>query len=138
MPHCLKCNSAETVKNGHAKGKARWKCKICSYQFIRTTARGKPLETKLMSVLLYCHGVSLNAIAGIYKVRTSSVLRWVRDFAKRHYEKPKPDGRLLVMELDEMWHYLQKKHKSSGSGRHWIVIPENSSTGNAAIVLPKP
>ena len=38
-----------------------------------------------MSVLLYCHGVSLNAIAGRYKVRTSSVLRWVREFAKQHY-----------------------------------------------------
>ncbi|MGH8500839.1 MAG: transposase-like zinc-binding domain-containing protein, partial [Methylococcales bacterium] len=27
MSHCPKCSSKQTVKNGHAKGKPRWKCK---------------------------------------------------------------------------------------------------------------
>jgi transposase-like protein len=138
MPECPRCGHGDTVKNGHAKGKTRWKCKSCQRQFTRLEPRGHSLETKLMSVLLYCHGVSLNAIAGIYKVRTSSVLRWVRAFAQRHYEKPSPEGRTVVMELDEMWHYLEKKHKNSGSGRLWIALPENSSTGNVVIALRKP
>ena len=135
MPKCPKCGCEHTVKNGHAKGNPRWKCRGCSRQFTRLTPRGKPLETKLMCVLLYCHGVSLNAIAGIYKVQTSSVLRWVRDFARTHYEKPQPQGRTIIMELDEMWHYLGKKHKSSGSGKLWIAIAENSSTGSAVIAV---
>jgi transposase-like protein len=136
MSECPKCHHCKTVKNGHAKGKPRWKCKGCGCQFTRITPRGKPLEVKLMCVLLYCHGLSMNALAGIYKVRASSVLRWVRDFANQHYEKPKPDGRTIIMELDEMWHYLGKKHKSSGYGRLWIAIPENSSTGSVVIGLP--
>ncbi|MGH8558887.1 MAG: IS1/IS1595 family N-terminal zinc-binding domain-containing protein [Methylococcales bacterium] len=135
MSHCPKCSSKQTVKNGYAKGKPRWKCKDCGYQFTRLSPRGKPLEMKLMCVLLYCHGVSLNALAGIYQVATSSVLRWVRTFAKQHYEKPMPAGRTIVMELDEMWHYLEKKHGNSGSGRLWIVIPENSSIGSVVIGL---
>jgi len=135
MPECGRCGSGQTVKNGQARGKPRWKCKECNRQFTRQTPRGKPLETKLMCVLLYCHGVSLNALAGLYKVHSSSVLRWVRDFARTHYEKPQPQGRAIVMELDEMWHYLEKKHKNSGYGKLWIVIPENSSTGSVAIGL---
>jgi transposase len=135
MPQCPGCGNESTVKNGHAKGKPRWKCKGCGRQFTRLTPRGKPLATKLMCVLLYCHGISLNAIAGIYQVRASSVLRWVRDFARAHYEKPQPQGRAIIMELDEMWHYLQKKHRNSGSGRLWIAIPENSSTGSAVIAV---
>src|ERR1700722_301020 len=135
MPNCPKCGNEQTVKNGHAKGKPRWKCKGCGRQFTRLTPRGQPLEKKLMSALLYCHGVSFNAIAGIYKVETSSVLRWVRAFAKQHYEKPEPNGRTIVMELDELWHYLGKKRKNSGFGKLWIVIPENSSTGNAVIAV---
>ena len=137
MPNCPRCNSEHCVKNGHARGQARWKCKECLRQFTRLTPRGKPLETKLMSVLLYCHGLSLNAIAGIYKVNVSSVLRWVRSFAKQHYEKPNPEGRTIVMELDEMWHYLKKKETNSGSGKLWIALLENSSTGSVAIALER-
>jgi len=138
MPDCPVCGDEKTVRNGSAKGKPRWKCKGCGLQFTRFQPRGHSLETKLTSVLLYCHGVSLNAIAGIYKVHASSVLRWVRTFARRHYEKPSPDGRTIIMELDEMWHYLEKKRKNCGSGKLWIVIPENSSTGSAVIGLGKP
>lgn len=100
MSDCPKCKSAETVKNGHAKGKPRWKCNTCCHQFPRTTPRGKPLATKLMCVFLSCHGVSMNALAGIYKVQASSVLRWVRAFAKQHYEKPKHEGRTIIMQAE--------------------------------------
>jgi transposase len=138
MSTCPKCGSAEAIKNGRVQGKARWKCKNCGCQFTRSTPRGKPLEMKLMCVLLYCHGVSFNALANLYEVAASSVMRWVRTFAKAHYEKPKPEGRVIVMELDELWHYLEKKHKSSGSGKRWIVIPGSCSTGSAVIALQKP
>lgn len=88
-----------------------------------------------MCVLLSCHGVSCNALAGLYTVHTSSVLRWVRAFAKKHAGKPQPDGRVLVLEMDEMWHDVQKKQQNSGSGKLWIAIAENSSTGSAVIDL---
>lgn len=88
-----------------------------------------------MSVLLYCHGVSLHAIAGIYNVHTSSVLRWVRAFARTHYQTPQPQGRTIIMELDEMGHYLEKKHQNSGSGKLWIAIAAPSLTGSAVIAV---
>lgn len=78
-------------------------------------------------------GHSLNAIARIYGVATSTVMRWVRDFAEKTYEKPSP-GEAVIIELDEMWHYLHSKKTNYGSGKLIVAIPVNSLTGNVAIV----
>jgi IS1 family transposase len=37
------------------------------------------------------------------------VLTWSRDIAKAYYEKPEPTGRTIILQLDEMWHYLKTK-----------------------------
>ena len=69
------------------------------------------MRDKVLAVLLYMHGLSLNAIAKLLKVSTPVVLKWVRKFARENYEKPKP-GSAVVIEVDEMWHYLQKKEQA--------------------------
>ena len=69
-----------------------------------------------MAILLYTLGLSFNAIARIYGVATSTVMRWVRDFAEKTYEKPSP-GEAVIIELDEMWHYLHSKKTNYGSGK---------------------
>jgi transposase len=69
------------------------------------------MRDKVLAVLLYMHGLSLNAIAKLLKVSTPAVLKWVRKFARENYEKPKP-GSAVVIEVDEMWHYLQKKEQA--------------------------
>ncbi|WP_368044403.1 helix-turn-helix domain-containing protein [uncultured Desulfovibrio sp.] len=48
-----------------------------------------------MAILLYTLGLSFNAIARIYGVATSTVMRWVRNCAEKTYEKPSP-GRLSL------------------------------------------
>jgi len=60
-------------------------------------------------------------------------MRWVRDFAEKTYEKPSP-GEAVIIELDEMWHYLHSKKTNYGSGKLIVAIPVNSLTGNVAIV----
>jgi IS1 family transposase len=39
------------------------------------------------------------------------VLNWIRAVANQHYEKPTPTGSLIVIELDEMWHYLKNRRQ---------------------------
>jgi IS1 family transposase len=40
------------------------------------------------------------------------VRTWIRGLATDYDEKPEPTGRTIVLQLDEMWHYLTKKrHK---------------------------
>ena len=136
-PHCPKCTSAEVSKNGKIKGVQRYKCKQCQYQFTRTTPRGRSATEKALAITLYLMGVSMNAIGRLLKVSTPAVLSWIRKFALDTYEKPEP-AHPVVIELDEMWHFLNSKKTKSGFGKPIVVIPVNSLTGNVegAIRLP--
>ena len=43
-------------------------------------------------------------------------------------------GEAVIIELDEMWHYLHSKKTNYGSGKLIVARPVNSLTGNVAIV----
>ena len=77
----------------------------------------------------------MNALARMFQVRTSSILKWIKKFAREHYEKPEPKGKAIVMELDEMWHYVKKSSASSGYGRLLIMIQDNCLIGDVGIVI---
>lgn len=136
--HCPQCNTEKIVKNGFVKGRQRFKCKECKYQFTNLSKeRGKPLWMKLEAVLMYMSGLSMNATAKLLDVSAQSVLNWVRDFGEANYEKPAPAS-AIVVELDELWHFIQKKKESFGSGKHMTVLMADSSTGNWEVVIVKP
>ena len=109
MDGCPKCHSDRLVNNGSATGKPKKQCKQCGYQFTRTTPRGKPLTTKINAVLFYLSGISMHRIAFLLRVSAQSVLNWIRAFAKEHEQKPEPTGKTIILELDEVWHYLKTK-----------------------------
>lgn len=135
--HCPQCKATDIIKNGFVKGRQRFKCKHCNYQFTkRSQERGKPLWMKLEAVLMYLSGMSMNAAAQILGVSAQSVLNWVREFGEANYEKPVPES-AIVIELDELWHFIQSKKTSYGSGKHMSVILGDSSTGNWEIVIVK-
>jgi transposase len=50
----------------------------------------------------------MNALGKRFGVRTSSVWKWIRRYAIAHAEKPTPTGKAIVMEVDDMWHFLKK------------------------------
>ena len=128
-PPCPKCQSIEVVKNGKVQGKQRYKCKSCSLQFTRLTPRGRPAQEKAMAVTLYTLGLSIRAIARLIGVSPTAVLKWIKTFAKTHYEKPAP-GDAIIVELDEMWHYLGSKKTRYGSGKLIVEKLESLLTGN--------
>ena len=128
-PPCPKCQSIEVVKNGKVQGKQRYKCKSCSLQFTRLSPRGRPAQEKAMAVTLYTLGLSIRAIARLIGVSPTAVLKWIKTFAKTHYEKPAP-GDAIIVELDEMWHYLGSKKTSYGSGKLIVEKLESLLTGN--------
>src|SRR4051812_12900278 len=120
---CPACGGSGLIKSGHACGRQRWRCKGCGRQFTRITPRGKPAAMKAAAVELYGTGLSLNAIGKRLGVSAQSVMRWVRDHARDRCPKPVPTGRTVVVELDEVWHFVQKKPASSGSGRRSSAAP---------------
>ena len=135
-PACPRCKSMEVVKNGKVEEKQRVKCKKCSFQFTRLTPRGRPAKDKVLAVTLYISGLSMNAIAKLLEVSTPTVLDWIRNFAKKNYEKPAP-GDAIVVELDEMWHYLNLKKTNFGYGKLIVEKLDSLLTGNAEIEISK-
>ncbi len=135
---CKRCGSAEHVKNGLMRGKQRYLCKACGLSFTDTPARGKPLAMKAAAVLLYVSGLSMNRTAKLLGVSTPTVQAWLEQFAAAYAQKPEPQGRAVVIELDEMWHYLKKSPSRSGFGKLGIVLQASWWTGSAAVVIRPP
>ena len=130
-----RCGGEEQSKNGFMRGEQRYRCKGCGLNFTDTPPRGMPLQVKVTAVLLYVSGLSMNRTAKLLGVSTPSVMAWIERFAKEHARKPEPEGRAVVVELDEMWHYLKKKPASSGYGRLGIVLQADWLTGSAAVAI---
>jgi len=136
---CTKCGSENTFKSGFIKGEQRYKCKNCNRQFVPTRHHGKTQTTKLIATLLYINGLSLRTIAQLTNVSATAVLKWVRQYTPKSYEKQKPqiNASAVVIELDETWHhYLQKKKITGfGFGKHLVTLPVGSLTGNAGLAI---
>ncbi len=133
-----RCGSEEWVKNGLMRGKQRYRCKGCGLNFTDAPPRGMPLAMKVTAVLLYLSGLSMNRTAKLLGVSTPSVMTWIEQFAKTYAQKPEPEGRAVVVELDEVWHYLKTSGTSSGCGRLGIVLQGAWLTGNAGVVTEPP
>lgn len=135
--HCRKCGSEAFVKNGFMAGAQRYKCKHCGFQFTRETPHGKPMRDKILALILYLSGLSMNMIGKIVGVSGQSVMRWIKMF----YEKFINDdiqSKIEEIEIDEMVSYINKKKITSGSGKLLIITLEDLSVGNVVIVVPKP
>ena len=133
---CKKCGATEHSKNGFIKGHQRYKCKNCGYQFVPTLQKGFDEQTKLIACLLYINGLSFRTIAGLLNTSATSILSWVRKFALQHYKKSQPASEAVVIQLDEMRHFLHLKKTSFGYGKHIVLVQYNAS--NVAMVIPLP
>ena len=100
---CKRCGSGRYVKNGFMKGLQRYRCKACGLNLTDTPPRGMPLRVKVTAVLPYLSGLSMNRTAKLLGVSTPSVMAWIEQFAEAYPQKPEPEGRALVAELDEVW-----------------------------------
>ena len=135
---CKRCGSEEQVKNGLMRSKQRYRCKACGLNFTDTPARGKPLAMKATAVLLYVSGLSMNRTAKLLGVSTPTIQAWLEQFAAAYAQKPEPEGRAVVIELDEMWHYVKNSQSHFGSGKLGIVLQASWWTGSAAVVTRPP
>lgn len=136
--HCRKCGSEAFTKNGFVAGTQRYKCKQCGFQFTRETSHGKPMKDKILALILYLSGMSMNMIGKIVGVSTQSVMRWINMFYEKFAANDESQSNIEEIEVDEMVSYITKKKITSGSGKLLIITLENLSAGNVVIVVPKP
>ena len=123
LPPCPRCGSRRLIRFGIVAGKQRRRCKRCRYQFTRPDGHGTPEPTKRAAVSLYGYGLSFNTVAHLLGTTAQSVLRWVCGYVDHHCSKP-PPGEAVVIELDEMWHFLQRK-----DNKVWIWKAYDRATG---------
>ena len=136
---CKRCGSRHCVLNGKVRGKQRYKCKECGYNFVRGDSRQKiGAVGKSLAILLYGSGnVSYGFIARLFGVSRTTVLRWVRKAASC-ITKPVAEAHVKEVEIDEMWHFIGKKSKKYGYGGRWTVLQIGPSDGILVLVLLKP
>src|SRR3954454_20057324 len=106
---CKRCGSEERVRNGFMKGLQRYRCKACGLNITDTPPRGMPLRIKVAAGILYLSGVSMHRTPTLLGVSPPSVMTWIERFAEAYALKPEPEGRAVVVELDEMWPFLKKR-----------------------------
>ena len=131
---CKKCGSSQLVKNGNKNGNPYYKCKECGKQFSNSVVDISKLKSN--AVVLYCVGLSFRTIGLLLGYTHVCILQWVRELAEQNYSKPIPKGNIII-ELDEMWHFLHQKKTNCGFGRHIAAKLDNLLTGNPETEVPK-
>ena len=118
---CKHCGSGSFVKNGMAHGRQRYLCKACGRSFTATPARGKPPAMKALAVLLYALGnASQGIIARLLGVSHVAVYKWVRA-AGEDTPAPSATSSSGIVQVDEMWHFVDGKKTRFGSGGPTIL-----------------
>ena len=132
---CKRCGAIDYVKNGIVRGMQRYHCRSCGCNFTMTAPRGKPPAMKALALLLYAMGnMSFCSIARILGVSDVAILNWVRAEA-RNLPKPAANAGQVIITLDEMWHFLQKKLTSCGFGGPMTLLSGEPSTGLLVAVM---
>ena len=97
------------MKNGIVRGMRRHRCEACGRDFTMMPPKGKPPRMKALALMLYAMGdMSFRGIARIPGISDVTVLNWVRDAARRLPEPSAAAGTVIVT-LDEIWHFLEKR-----------------------------
>jgi hypothetical protein len=78
------------------------------------------------------------ALSQMFGVHSSSILKWIRRVATGRSVKPDPTRKAIVMQLDEMWHFLKKNAASVGSETLALALQASSLTGNVGVVIRQP
>ena len=140
MITCKNCQTTNTVKNGFVRGKQRYKCYACGYNFVLGDAR-HPHTTevkKALSILLYSLGkASFGFIAKLFGVSRTTAYYWIRDAASQ-IEEPTIAGDIQEIEFDEMWHFIQSKKERFGLSKRWIVAQGELLPGYLVVVMLQP
>ena len=136
---CKKCFSLNFVRSGHTRGHQRYKCRDCGCQFTNTKPRGVSPLLRNLGVILYAHhGVSMMGIAKLFKVSTVAVLKWIRQASDKiapSLSSSSTGSQAEIIQVDEMWHFINGKKTKFGSGEQWTGYHVNLLDGTSVIVL---
>ena len=92
-----------------------------------------PVEKRIECIRLYLEGVGFRGIERLTGVSHVTVMRWVHrlgDRIEQLREKAGEVEEVSIMEIDEMWHFVQKKRTNVGSGLPMTGTEDGSAVSN--------
>ena len=138
--NCKKCGGNSYHKSGRMNSKQRYRCKICGCFFTEGDARVKYNDNeRFLAITLFRKGLSLRSIAEIVGTNNVTILNWVRNIGTYVKEQilSQPieiSESLDVIEIDEMWHYVQKNKENYGFGL-LTLVPKRASLQSKSVLV---
>ena len=140
---CKRCQSEKSTKAGKMNCKQRYRCKDCGYHFTSEDGRVKyGANDRFVALTLYRKGLSLRSIAEIIGTSNVLILYWIRNIGRFVQETVlsrsfSASEEMDIIEIDEMWHYVQKNAKKYGYGLLTLVANKESLPVKSALVVPQ-
>ena len=134
---CKNCNGGKISKNGIVRGKQRYKCKECGYNFVVGDERtnDRVIALKALVVLFYALAKgSYNMLGTIFGRNRSLIYRWIKE-AGMSLGEPPIDGEIKEIEFDEMWHFIGSKKTNFGSSKLLTAVRGKLSAGYSVVVM---
>jgi transposase-like protein len=125
--NCPKCKSSEKVKSGKMNGKQRYKCKKCGCNFsVEKRSTEKSDEKKKLALQLYLEGLGFRAIGRILDINFVTIYYWIKKWGE-NVSLPKSEDPVEIVELDEIYSFVQHKKTITGFGLLLIDL-ENATS----------
>lgn len=119
---CPKCQSRHIVKSGVVKGRQRFSCRDCNYNFT-VFKEGKQIDPYyvIKALQLYIEGVSLREIERLIGVSHVSVLNWVKKYRVQAPENVEYRPTYKVLKHAELLAFIGNREAIRDSG---MIITE--------------
>ena len=125
MKECKFCGGKKLVKNGIVRDLQRYRCNECKKNQVLGDRRMKySNKIRYLALAMYLNSAGFRSIGRVLQVPFQLVHSWVRkagelvenEIAKR----PNPAREIDILEMDELYTYIQKKSGKPEYGLLWI------------------
>lgn len=114
---CPKCTSEDIAKSGVVKGRQRFRCKQCNYNFT-VLKEGKNIDPYyvIKALQLYIEGVTFREIERILGISHVSVMNWVKKYHIKAPENYEYRPTYKVLSHAELVHFFSNKDALTSAG----------------------
>lgn len=125
MKECKFCDGKKLVKNGIVRDLQRYRCNKCKKNQVLGDRRVKySNKIRHLALAMYLNNAGFRCIGRVLQVPFQLVHSWVRkagDLVENEVAKrSNPAREIEILEMDELYTYIQKKSGRYGYGLLWI------------------
>lgn len=116
-PSCPRCNEDITTKSGVVKGRQRYSCKSCHYNFT-VDKLGKQIDSYyvIKALQLYIEGVPYREIERLLGISHVSVMNWVKKWGIQAPEQTEYRPTYRILSHQELQDFMKDPRQLKGMG----------------------